>query len=250
MITLTGIVIRERTVGEQDKFIELLTESQGVIEVTVRGARKITGKNMAAAQLFAYATFCMEQRRDRYYLNSAEPIRIFYALRQDLDKLALASYFADVLRYSSTSQSQQSDVLRLTLNTLHYLEAGSRPLPLLKALFELRLMTELGMMPAIVCCDVCGAYTPEQLRFYIQGGVYVCKTCTGLCSFHGEAMDVSGTVLQAIRHIVLSDFDRLFHFRIAEPALAQLSKLAERYLLVRLERNFRTLDFYKSLSDL
>ncbi len=38
LTTVTGIVIRERSVGEQDKFIDLLTADQGVLEVSVRGA--------------------------------------------------------------------------------------------------------------------------------------------------------------------------------------------------------------------
>lgn len=40
LTTVTGIVIRERSVGEQDKFIDLLTADQGVLEVSVRGRRK------------------------------------------------------------------------------------------------------------------------------------------------------------------------------------------------------------------
>lgn len=45
MLTIVGIVIKERPVGEQDKFIDVLTSNDGVIEITVKGARKINGKN-------------------------------------------------------------------------------------------------------------------------------------------------------------------------------------------------------------
>ena len=47
MITLKGIVIREYPVGENDKFIHVLTKERGVIEISVRGGRKMISKNAA-----------------------------------------------------------------------------------------------------------------------------------------------------------------------------------------------------------
>ena len=44
MIITEGIVIKERSVGEQDKFIDILTKEYGVVEAAVKGARKINGK--------------------------------------------------------------------------------------------------------------------------------------------------------------------------------------------------------------
>ena len=61
MIILEGIVLKERSVGEQDKFIDILTKEKGVIEVSVKGAKKINGKTGGSAQLFAYSRFCLNQ---------------------------------------------------------------------------------------------------------------------------------------------------------------------------------------------
>ena len=55
-------------------------------------------------------------------------------------------------------------------------------------------------------------------------------------------------VLSAIRHIVLVDFDRLFNFRVSDKVMEKLSVSAESYLISHLERNFQTLEFYKSLN--
>lgn len=248
LTTLTGLVVRERSVGEADKFIDILTDTHGLIEVSVRGAQKMTAKHGSAAQLFAYSKFCIAQRKERYYLNSASPIHIFYGLRQSIEGVSLASYFAEVLCAAVRPVEQKSDLLRLVLNTLHFLEKEARPLPLLKSLFELRLLTELGMMPNIICCDICGEYTPETLVFYLRRGIFVCADCTQEISDYGERMTMSGTVLQAIRHIVLADFDRLFHFRLGDASMRVLSEFSERYLILHLDRTFQTLDFYHSLN--
>ena len=246
MIISEGIVIRERPVGEQDKFVDILTKESGVVEASVKGGRKLAGKAGSSTQLFAYSRFCFDMRGERLYLNSAEPIHIFYDLRNSLTKLSLASYFAEVLNYCIRPEAQSGDILRLFLNTLHYLENGSRDEALLKALFELRLMSDIGYMPDIVMCRGCGQFEPEELFFRISDGSFLCSDC-----YDSEEPDdnykIKLPVLHSIRHIVLTDFDRLFNFRASENTLTVLGEIAEKYLIHHLERSFRTLEFYKSL---
>lgn len=245
MTTVKGIVIKERSAGEQDKFIDILTEEYGVIELTVKGAKKINGKSGSSTQLFAYSVFCYSQRKDYMILNSAEPIRIFYGLRDSLSKISLASYFADVLRFCIKPETKNGGIMRLFLNTLHYLEKNLRDEKMLKSIFELRLMSEIGFMPDVLACRECGVFEPSELFFSVRESCFCCKDC-----FHGNADEwykVKISVLSAMRHILLSDFDRLYNFRTSPETMNRLSLIAENYLVFHLERNFRTLDFYKSL---
>ena len=164
MTTVEGIVLKERSVGEQDKFIDILTKESGVLEISVKGAKKINGRSGSSTQLLAYSRFCIDKRGSYLYLNSAEPIHILYGLRSSLSKISLASYFADVLRSCIKPEAQNGDIMRLMLNCLHYLETGERDEKLLKAIFELRLMSEIGYMPDIVACRSCGVFEPDELK--------------------------------------------------------------------------------------
>lgn len=244
MITVKGIVLKEKSVGENGKFIDILTAEKGVIELTVRGARKINSKSGSSTQLFAYSEFCYSESGDYRILNSAEPIRIFYKLRNSLSKISLACYFSDVVRFCVKSQPSEN-ISRLFLNTLHFLENDLRDEKMLKAIFEFRLMSESGFMPDVVGCHECGAFEPEELFFSVRESCFFCKNC-----FSGNPAEwyrIHISVMSAIRHIVLTDFERLYNFRVSENTLNALSYIAENYLIFHLERNFRTLEFYKSL---
>ena len=246
MITIEGIVLRERSVGESDKFIDILTRDRGVLEASVKGAKKINGKSGSSSQLFAYSRFCLDQRRNMLYLNSAEPLHIFYGLRDSLTKISLASYFSEVLRFCVIPEAQNNDILRLTLNCLHYLEKNERSEEFLKAVFELRLMSEIGFMPDIVACRECGTFEPEEIFFSITDGGFYCSDCFGE-GHGGNYMRVRLPVLRAVRHIVLADFGRLFNFRVTEGTMSALSQLAEEYTQAHLEKSFPTLEFYRSV---
>lgn len=246
MITTEGIVLKERIVGEQDKFIDILTKESGILEISVKGARKINGKSGSSTQLFAYSRFCINQKGERFFLNSVEPIHIFYGLRSSLTKISLASYFAEVLRYCVDSEAYGGNITRLFLNTLYYMENDLRSEALLKSVFEFRLLSEIGYMPDIVACRGCGAFEPDEMLFSIDDGGFYCKECASDANAEG-CMRLKLPILKAMRHIVFSDHERLFNFRVSERAMTKLSAASENYLLSHLERNFRTLDFYKSL---
>ena len=215
MITLKGIVIREYPVGENDKFIHVLTKERGVIEISVRGGRKMISKNAGGTQLFAYSVFSVRSDKGRYYLDSCEPIRFFYKIREDLDRLALADYIAEVVSYVAGQNEQREDVMRLVLNTLHFLSNGERECSFLKSVFEMRFMTEIGMMPDIVCCPVCMTYTADYMCFDMLSTKLYCNGCFK-GSYDDTQIRISASVVHALRHIVFADFNRLFNFRMSD----------------------------------
>lgn len=246
LITTQGIVIRERPVGENDKFIDVLTENYGIIEASAKGVKKITSKNSMSSQLFVFSKFCFSKTGEKYILNSSEIIKSFYDIRLDIKTLSLASYFADVLKFSVVSEEPSGEVLRLFLNTLHFLCLENHNNKILKSIFELRLMTEIGLMPDLVGCRNCGKYSEESMYFDISQGNLLCCACYNN-PLDVNILKVSSGILKALRHIVFSDYDKLFQFRLSEKSADTLNIITEKYLLNHLSRNFKTLDFYKLL---
>lgn len=51
-----------------------------------------------------------------------------------------------------------------------------------------------------------------------------------------------------MRHIVYGDPKRLFSFALPPDSMEKFAGVAESFLLTQLERGFRTLDFYKSIT--
>lgn len=244
-----GLVIAERGAGDRGKFIDVLTEKNTVQELYVRGAKKPGSAGTSTTQLFAYARFSVNQRNQRLYLDSAQPIRLFYHLRDSLSRLSLAMYFSELIRLSVReykNPGERCEVLRLMLNTLHFLENGSREEALLKPIFELRLMTELGMMPDLLTCRRCGVFLPERLYFVVEEGCFYCTSCT--LPYQAERpVLLCAPSLQAMRHIVFADFDRLFHFRLGASHLAAVSECTERFVQYHLDFRLKALEFYHDM---
>lgn len=248
LLTTNGVVIRERPIGENDKYVDVLTRDCGLLEVMVRGARKQNSKNGASTQLFMYSRLCINHDKGRYILNSSEPINSFYNIRLDVKKLALASYFSDVLQFTILPDEPCDVVTRLLLNTLYYLNNDERDFRLLKPIFEMRLMSEIGLIPRLIGCCECCAYEAEVMYFDMENGKLICNNCYDNTQ-ELNVVALSPTMLYTIRYIALSDYNKVFHFTLSESAMNELSYICEKYVLIQLKRSFRTLEFYKSMLE-
>ena len=239
-LNIKGLVIRETAFQDADKIIDLLTED-GIRTVRARSARKPGSKYAAATQLFSYGDFCLRCSGDRLFLDSAVSLNLYFGLRSDLEALALASYFSELIRRTATDQPQPQ-LLRLYLLSLHHLSEHSRPVPLVKAIFELRFMTELGMMPNLVCCQECMEYLPAHPVLRVRFSDFVCRKCRQIPD--SLDFDVPQAVLLAARHVVFSEYDRLFQFRLRGASAEAFGLYTEQYLQHQLGMHFSTLDFY------
>ena len=61
--------------------------------------------------------------------------------------------------YIRTEESGCDEIMRLTLNTLYFLDKGDRDDELLKSIFEFRLLCEAGLRPALLAVTILTAFT-------------------------------------------------------------------------------------------
>ena len=175
-------------------------------------------------------------------VDSAAPIEVFFGLRQDIDRLAAAQYFAQLSYELAAEEQPAPELLRLLLNTLHLLCKGTKPLVQIKAVFELRALSISGYMPNILACANCGTYETPVMYFDVDGGCIYCENCP-----KAGAVAVPKTVMTAVRYICLTEPGRIFGFALSPEQMALLGRVTEQYTLRRLDRRFTTLEFYKSL---
>ena len=240
-LTTDALIIRENnTVGEADRFVTLLTRDRGIVRASVRGARQLKNRNGSATQLLCYSRVSLYKGREKYIVDDAEPLQVFFEVRGQLDKLALAQYFCELAGVLAPAEEQAEEELRLLLNALHYLAEDSRPSALIKAVTELRLLCRAGYMPAVVRCSVCDSEV--CVTFSPLKGEVSCKSHAA-----PDALPLSAGALTALRHVVYAPFEKCFAFSLPEADLALFGKAVERFLLAQLNRGFNTLEFYHSL---
>ena len=235
-----ALVLRVKDTGESDRLVTLLTSEFGVLRAFANRAKKINSKMHGATQSLCYSDFSVYKSRDSYIIDDAVVKEVFFELRDDIEKLALAQYFCSLAEELAPEMEPARDYLRVILNSMHFLEKSKRSNDFLKAVTELKFMVFSGFMPDLTACPHCGE-TDGDMIFSIADGCIYCKNS----GKSGER--INSTVLAAMRHVCASPIEKIYSFSLPTTDEKRFAQVCEKFLLSQTGKRFRTLDFYKSL---
>lgn len=242
-----GMIIREQTTGEQDRLVTILTREKGVIKGFVNGGRNPKNKNVSATGLLCYSDFTIEKtKKDVFVIKEATAKEVFFSLRENITALSLAQYFAEIAGELSPREEDAGEFLSLLLNSIFLLANQKKDPRLIKAVAELRFCALSGYMPNLVACNSCGEFETETMYFSLETGMLFCENCKS----SDRLLKLGAGVLTAMRHICFSSPEKIFSFQLSSDGIMALSDLTERYLKKVTLRNYKTLDFYKTMTDI
>ncbi len=208
----TGMILRSRPAGENDRLITLLAGPAGKLNVFVRGARKPSSRFAASSEGFAFGEFKVARGQSAYYLNDCDISNYFEGFRNDLTLLAYASYFAEVADYYCVEGEDCSDMTGLLYASFLALESDKFSNRLVRCIFVLRAIVMNGEFPGLPA-----------------GRVF------------NEA------VIAAIDRIENADLRHLYTFKLTDVAEDELFRLTTEYEKRFMDRHFKSLEVLSTL---
>ncbi len=240
-----ALVLKEMNMGESDRLVTLFSKEHGIIRAFASGAKGIKSKKGAATSQLTYGSFAIKNKNGSLRIYEATPIKMFFGAGDDIEVLTLAQYFCELSLNFAINGTNNAEFLRLILNSLHFLTVAKRYPPLIKAITELRIASISGYAPNLVACDNCGKFEDDVMFFDIQEGIITCSDCPRT----SNVIPADKTMISAMRHIVYSDFEKLYSFEIPNDRAKLLSDLTSAYLTTQTDYRFKTLDFYNSIKE-
>ncbi|MBQ9267560.1 MAG: DNA repair protein RecO [Clostridia bacterium] len=244
LIKTKGIVIAAANSADNDKVLTILTEDLGKISVFCRGAKKNKSALLNVAEYLSFSEFILfKSPNDKYSLNSAEVIQLFYNLRMDIEKLNYATVMTKII-YDTVQENQYSEeILQLLLNSLYVLSETDKDCDLVLSIFEIRMLALLGFTPRVNACVSCGAPMQESMEefyFSIKDDGVKCEVCDRLDK---GAIKLNKTSFMALIYILTSEPKKLFSFEIPEESINELKLLAQIYLSEKLEKEYKVIKY-------
>ncbi len=236
-----ALVLKVTDTGESDRLVTLLTSEYGVLRAFANRAKKINSRMHGATQSLCYADFSVYKSRDSYIIDDAVAKEVFFGLRENIEKLALAQYFCTLAIELVPEMEPAKDYLRVILNSLHFLETERRSNNFLKAVTELKFMALSGFMPDLTACPHCGEEPQGGIFFNIADGCVFCKRSAR----GGEK--INSTVLAAMRHVCANPIERMYSFSLPVQDERRFAEVCEKFLISQTGKRFKALEFYKSL---
>ena len=170
-----GIVVRARNLGEADRIVVLFTPNRGLISCVARGARRTKSRTGGHVDLLRHVTaHVSEGRSDLHVISQVETVNAYLGLRRDLDRLSMASHFAEMCERFSLPSGGNPRLFTLLRDSLTYVESCDKStLSLLRLWHEITLLTTVGLQPQLHRCVRTGADIPPGNHWFSasEGGL-------------------------------------------------------------------------------
>ncbi len=239
-----GVIVKQTDYGEGHRMLSIFTEEHGIVKAAGYGAKKSKSKTAAASQFLCYGnfTFFKDSNKDIMTVNSIDTIDGFYPISEDIKKLSLCVYLADITYALLGMNNPDVRIMRLFLNSVYALAYRNESLSKVKTVYELRLMSLCGYRPEIHSCVSCGS--GEVYAFDLLKGGTVCRSCGGK-----QLIKIDKNIYRAMDYILSAKDKKMLAFNAGGALLGVLGSLSEQYVSAQNDTRFASLDYYKKMLD-
>lgn len=249
LIKTAGLITKTTKYGDSSLIVTIITKDLGKISAIANNVRTSKSRMLSGLQLFVYSEFVVYKGKGKkglYNINEITVAEAFPDIRTSLEKLAYASYFAEIANCVSTENSPDVDILRLLLNSLFVLDRGLQPYEKIKTVFEWRLAHICGYSPLIEHCGNCQC-SDSLCGISLSDGTALCQNCLPASP---SSVKLSEPMLKIIEYISNSDDKKLFSFDAKRSVINYLSRVSELYIKTQLDQDFSTLSYLKNVTSM
>lgn len=238
-IKVTGMVLSAMPVGEYDKRLVILTKERGKIHGFARGAKRSGNGLMAASQLFVFGEFSLIEGKNAYTIVSAKVDNYFEALRDDMEATCYGCYFLEFADYYGRENADDLEMLKLLYQTIRALCKKTIPYPLIRCIYELKIMVVNGEYPQCFECTHC--HGTENLHlFSAQRRGMLCSSCRQQGGMN--AIPVSPAALYTMQYIISTPVEKIYTFHVSDEVLENIKNILYRYRNMYIDKKFKSLE--------
>lgn len=240
---VTGMVLSAMPIGDYDKRLVILTKDKGKITAFAKGARKPGSAFLACSQPFSFGEFMLYEGKSSYNLVSVEIVNYFEELRKDMEAAYYGIYFCELADYFTHENEDGTQVLKLLYQSLRALSQHSIGKPLVRAVYELKLLTVNGVAPQVFACVKCGKKEGFAYFNREEGGM-LCGDCIKNA---GKSVKISEAAIYAMQYIIASPVEKLYTFTVSEEVMFELKACIESYKEIYIDKKIKSLDLLEKL---
>lgn len=181
MITDTeGIVLKQIKAAYGRRMILLFSKKYGKISVGTSISEKGRNKSALALRPFTHGRYELFKNRDSFNLNSADVVKSYYKIGEDVDKYMNSSFVLEFTEKVLEEGQPSQGMFNLILDYLNVIENRQKSHGTVVLGYEVKTLKIMGVLPELHTCIHCGSVCDrENPPVYLdvkEGGV-ICSKC-------------------------------------------------------------------------
>ncbi len=171
-----GLVLKQVNTVNNRKILVLFTKKFGKISAGTNLGEGGKRKSNLGVRPFTHGRYDIYSNRDSYNVIRAETIKSYYSFGEDVDKYMNVSYLLEFTEKILSQQEPQQKIFNYLINVFDAMEKRKSKYSTLVIAYQMKVLKELGYMPNLDSCVICG--TKEMLSYIdIRQGGCICENC-------------------------------------------------------------------------
>ncbi|MBN1353064.1 MAG: DNA repair protein RecO [Candidatus Omnitrophica bacterium] len=237
-----GFILRREEVRETSLYLRVYTRDFGKINLISKGVRSPEQKFISSYELFALdeIVFYEKKKKDFFLLSQCELVNFFPTIRESLERLSYAVYFIELLDSVTVTGDSNRTLYGLLYNCLGLLSGNASPKRIAR-IFEIKLLSELGLMPRLKFCAGCeNGIKNEKVRFSFSLGGVLCERCF---TKDTKAKSVLRGTVNFISHIDSMPFERINQIKVTNKVGSEVESLLKSFIRYHLDIRPKSMEF-------
>lgn len=245
--TANGLVLHRHDLGENDRILTLFTREQGKLSAVAKGARRGKSRLSGATELFTYSRFLLGTGKNLDVISQCEIAESFPDLRYNLEHLARATYFCELLDRMTLERDDiaSDEMFDLTISALYLLQKAEVYMDGVVHGYELRLLAILGYAPVLDRCVKCGnTLERRQIGFSPSLGGTLCVADRYKSD---DAVSLSPDSVETMVSLTQEGPENLLALRPSPKTAAEIDRALRWFVRARIDRDLKSADFLDQL---
>ncbi|MBN7772693.1 DNA repair protein RecO [Clostridium aminobutyricum] len=227
-----GLVLKHIKLAGGRKILVLFSLKYGKISAGTNINEKGRSKATLALRPFTYSKFEIYKSRDNYNVNSADVIKSFYKIGEDVDKYMHASYILEFTDKITAENERAPQLFDLLIEYLSVLEKRTKKYSTLDLAFQMKALSYIGCMPELKHCVSCGCEA-EWVSFCIEEGGVICQNCVKKLKSNMKELliyDVDFGIIRVINYILCNPLKSFENLALTDDTQKQLKLIIRDYI--------------------
>lgn len=232
-----GIIFRQVKTVNGRRMVLLFSQKFGKISAGTSISEKGKSKSSLAMRPFTYGRYELYKNRDSYHINGTEVIKSYYGIGEDVEKYMYCSYALEFTEKLLQEEAPAPGIFKMILDFFDIMEKRSKKYSSLILAYQLKVLQEVGTMPQVSRCVLCGS-KEEPVLFSVKEGGIICAKCSS--NFVNNQNDtliytVDFGIVNILRYIFDNPLKSFENLALDDKIQKQLSRIVKSYVAYHLD---------------
>ena len=246
---VSAIILRHVPHGDADIIATMFTREFGKIAVIGKSAQNSVKRFQGTLELFVHSQAVLASGRGGMrVVKEASLINAFEHIRENMHRVAYASYWAELLLRFLEDGHRQPELFDLLEKAYGALSDGRWTPEELNIFFQIRFLSLAGFLPHLETCGGCQKSLEEikqdRLVFSISDGMILYAGCV---EPNRQTVFLSVGTIKQLLWILSRDMETAFRARLTKRSQEEGGMLLEAFILFHVPMNLKSLRFLQQI---